>query len=1003
MDSKLILSGIKAGVNNNNKLQLSGFRTDITYINYGLLYNWYAATDVKNIANTGWHVSTRAEWQTVFAYYGALNECAYALIDPLKWSDYDDIENITNESRLGCANGGERDNITGVFARTKWEQNYLTSVSVNSDQFSGFYFYGGYGEVDLINSWKKSGLPLRLVKDETELIHGESGTYTGNDGKVYKTISIDGVEWLADNLTETKYRNGTLIPEVTIDASWAALTTGALCAYNNDWSNALANQIINSNKLILGYFIYETPVEAFVTTSPVTSIEGWSAKSGGNCTAGGNSTYKGICWSTSLNPTITDSSALYGSRGEGSYTNYLTGLTSDTSYYVRAFAYNALGVVYGSNQQFSTPIVYTPCATYGLDFNPPPSSTGFLDCGVVVADTGDVSNYTIEWKYESSIGEVVFISGSLFEYDASIQAQHPLTDEIVISGTLYPVVKSIIINGIKYSAYNIPDASYSPDLRNCLPKAVISPIDCCTKLGNDVLYPYVITYNNTTDYALNKSRTIKYDICQDAEHPIKYLAWDFNAYDVPEQLKIYYCTSTNTTGTILDNFIHGYYDASGNYLVTNLYPNDYPNNPRIHAKEYSPSGYNIRYITRFDNITYSLGDYLKIQIIGSVYDAAESNTNWDLKLKSISNSDISCGWLYDTNYSKMAGDPSLRFDDVNCRYWISYNTSTAGAIPSKFSSSSPFIWTYLNMNTISAGTSFMSTNPIDMPLIWSTFSQPVAVYIGDHGYLSCHDCNPGQSITYSLQTADVSAIIITCTDASDYDAFVSNINYVKASSRYTNWLSTPDTSVEYYSYYDVWIKNASSCGDTTTYDYFEIHLSSDVSWNSTTKTITMPIVVPTNNIPLPDVSCDTRYSQINSLISQFNIKTTRLPYGNYLPIISKTRIITPIAGYFLSTYNATTNSMTIGGGYYIYDAMLNGICDLSTYGFVYDLSLGYGYSYINKWTQLRYFDIATLTNTTNASTRLQNWKLERKKFLRTDVSTDIQFETVYEVSLGVKL
>jgi uncharacterized protein (TIGR02145 family) len=80
---------------------------------------------------------------------------------------------------------------------------------------------------------------VRLVKDTTTLSDGETGTYTGNDGKVYRTICIGTQEWLADNLAETKYRNNDSIPEVTDNTAWAGLSTGARCSYDNDPSNAL--------------------------------------------------------------------------------------------------------------------------------------------------------------------------------------------------------------------------------------------------------------------------------------------------------------------------------------------------------------------------------------------------------------------------------------------------------------------------------------------------------------------------------------------------------------------------------------------------------------------------------------------------------------------------------------------------------------------------------------------------------------------------------------------
>jgi len=37
---------------------------------YGRLYNWYTIKDIKNIAPTGWHVPTKAEWETLISYIG---------------------------------------------------------------------------------------------------------------------------------------------------------------------------------------------------------------------------------------------------------------------------------------------------------------------------------------------------------------------------------------------------------------------------------------------------------------------------------------------------------------------------------------------------------------------------------------------------------------------------------------------------------------------------------------------------------------------------------------------------------------------------------------------------------------------------------------------------------------------------------------------------------------------------------------------------------------------
>ena len=75
------------------------------------------------------------------------------------------------------------------------------------------------------------GASVRLIKDDDTLAN-----YVGNDGKTYLTVKIGTQVWMAENLAETKYANGDTIPEVTDNDDWLALTSGALCAYDNDWN-----------------------------------------------------------------------------------------------------------------------------------------------------------------------------------------------------------------------------------------------------------------------------------------------------------------------------------------------------------------------------------------------------------------------------------------------------------------------------------------------------------------------------------------------------------------------------------------------------------------------------------------------------------------------------------------------------------------------------------------------------------------------------------------------
>lgn len=86
-----------------------------------------------------------------------------------------------------------------------------------------------------------------------------------------------------------------------------------------------------------------------VVTKSVGDVTETSAKVVGQVSDDGGAevTARGVCWSTSQNPTIEDNKTTDGA-GLGSYTSNLTNLESNTTYYVRAYATNEAGTAYGS-------------------------------------------------------------------------------------------------------------------------------------------------------------------------------------------------------------------------------------------------------------------------------------------------------------------------------------------------------------------------------------------------------------------------------------------------------------------------------------------------------------------------------------------------------------------------------------------------------------------------------------------------------------------------------
>jgi hypothetical protein len=98
-----------------------------------------------------------------------------------------------------------------------------------------------------------------------------------------------------------------------------------------------------------------------ITTADVTGITQTTAASGGNITNDGGTAVsaRGVCWSTNWSTTISDSKT-NDESGTGTFTSNITGLTGNTTYYIRAYATNSIGTSYGNQVSFKTsPVIPT--------------------------------------------------------------------------------------------------------------------------------------------------------------------------------------------------------------------------------------------------------------------------------------------------------------------------------------------------------------------------------------------------------------------------------------------------------------------------------------------------------------------------------------------------------------------------------------------------------------------------------------------------------------------
>lgn len=182
-----------------------------------------------------------------------------------------------------------------------------------------------------------------------------NGNVTSNGGDM---VTARGVCWSTSHnptISDSHTTNSTGTGSFTSSISGLTVgTTYYVRAYaTNSVGTAYGNELsLNS-----------TAVIPTVTTTVASNITASAATSGGNVTNDGGATVsaRGVCWSTSHNPTISDSHTT-NDTGAGNFTSSLTGLASNTTYYVRAYATNSVGTAYGEERSFSTtePTLRTP-------------------------------------------------------------------------------------------------------------------------------------------------------------------------------------------------------------------------------------------------------------------------------------------------------------------------------------------------------------------------------------------------------------------------------------------------------------------------------------------------------------------------------------------------------------------------------------------------------------------------------------------------------------------
>src|SRR5665647_580125 len=287
------------------------------------------------------------------------------------WSTTSTPTIASSKTTDGTGSGTFGSSITGL---TPGATCYIRAYATNS-------IGTAYGNEVTVTS--TAALPTLSTSTATSIL-ATSATSGGNitsDGG--SAVTARGVCWSTistPTIASSKTTDGT--DSGVFSSSITGLTPGATCYIRSYATNRIGTAYGNE------VTVTSTAALPTLSTSTATSILITSATSGGNIISNGGSavTGRGVCWSTTVNPTIASSQTTDGT-GSGVFSSSITGLTPGTAYYIRAYATNSIGTVYGNQVTLTMPAILPVISTNMMSSI---TETTAIGGGSITSDGGEV-------------------------------------------------------------------------------------------------------------------------------------------------------------------------------------------------------------------------------------------------------------------------------------------------------------------------------------------------------------------------------------------------------------------------------------------------------------------------------------------------------------------------------------------------------------------------------------------------------------------------------------